>query len=104
MLLKPSRTVVQENPLKHNHVEHAVNHDVYKKSNYHRPMIQSELQRDYFQLVSLICFELNSVNPNSTRGGAHICPTNFQMLIPLEPKVGLTSKFEFICCLPLFMA
>ena len=55
MLLKPSPIVVQENPLKYNHVEHGVNHDVYKKSNYHLPMIQSELQTDYFQQVSLIC-------------------------------------------------
>ena len=25
-------------------------------------------------------------------GGGGICPQNFQMLIPLEPKVGLTSN------------
>ena len=55
MLLKPFPTVVQENPLKYNHVEHGVNHDVYKKSNYHQPMIKSELQTDYFQQVILIC-------------------------------------------------
>ena len=90
MLLKPSRTVVQENPLKHNHVEHAVNHDVYKKSNYHRPMIQSELQRDYFQLVSLICFELNSVGqhskqePNSTDVGVDfVFPLPQQEPVPI---------------------
>ena len=26
------------------------------------------------------------------RGGGQICPTDFQTLIPLEPKVGLTSN------------
>ena len=35
----------------------------------------------------------NFFNPNPTGGGGgQIFPTNFQMLIPLEPKVGLTSN------------
>ena len=31
------------------------------------------------------------LNPNPT-GGGHICPRDFQTLIPQEPKVGLTSN------------
>ena len=31
------------------------------------------------------------VNPNQA-GGGQICPTDFQMIISLEPKVGLTSN------------
>ena len=31
------------------------------------------------------------INPNQA-GGGQICPTDFQTLIPQEPKVGLTSN------------
>ena len=34
---------------------------------------------------------VGSFNPNQT-GGGQICPTDFQTLIPQEPKVGLTSN------------
>ena len=32
------------------------------------------------------------INPNQAEGGGQICPTDFQMLIPLEPNVGFTPN------------